>query len=284
MRLAASQYEDLVPLDDFQLDLQLADHASSIESEEVLREYHVVANSRGDTVKVQKVNTMLTTYTLRAQELREMIGDRLMASVLMSFTFSPEDRDKFVNLLVSLLPGVHAGEDTRLHSICMGDVSRRTVNFFSRIAVTDKTYWEKCTKDLSIKKLQDHAGVLYAFIMRSVMALLRPAFIVSTKEGVWMLRTSDSVFAICNKPLDNIRPINPRQDLFVGRYKHHEVLEWEKGVDDPNLLEIGDMMDAKRNCLIRAAHDIKISQTTCEQFLNDSYPLCVKTMKALRGR
>lgn len=283
-----SQYQSIVPIDDF---YQLRDYASSVTSQHI-HQYQVVNSDPGDnTVKVMEVNAMLTTYTLRAQEIRDMIGEEWMVKVLLCLTHGENDRDKFLEMLLALLKGVHANKETRLHSICMGDVSRRTVNFFSRMAINDKTYWQKCPKDVSIKKIQDHVGTLFSFTMGGATALLKPGLVNATKEPVWMLRTSLGVLTVSLHPLNGNgrragmvqKELTPHS-LFLYHYRDNaDVLDWNDGLDSKEITAIRDAVTDKRNSLIREAQNIKLSRQTCDQFLNESYPICVESMKASRG-
>lgn len=280
-----------------------------------------------------------------------MIGDDILVSVLKSFAFdtSPPqparapltrierlqrqmrpdvyraddthlpvaqiEDTSFPTLLIELLQGVHASNNKQLHSICMGDIARKSVNFYTRHPDNDKTYWQSNTKDMSIRKLQSHARELYKFIIEAVTASLKPAYINGTKEFVWVLKTDSTAYAVSTHPLilqsteiinededeDDViammsnfysahnermgstivdeSPSSPENGLIITPLKESDITDCLAGeyLNERKLL--GSIIDNKKAHLLSKLHAFDLDSGRCATFFNESYPICIGSLK-----
>lgn len=274
-RTAQQETHNVIPIDDFSLGKYISSVERHHKSEKVL------THARG-AVQVHELNTTLTTYTLRAEELRELIDDQLLHMVFESLLY--RDNEHFEVLLSKLLEDIHAGKNARLHSICIGDIARKSVNFLSR-APSDKTYWAKYPRDASVKKIQDHACVLFEFIMCVVMALIKPGVFVPTGQPMWFLSTKMHVYGFFSQPITGTateaQAKGNAKKLSMYELKEADVSE-EIANNHPEILAREDM-DRFSQIVIDHVHTIKLEREVCEKFLVDSYPICMNTMKSARG-
>lgn len=264
-----------------------------------------------EKVGVVEVDAIITKYEIRAQELKEMIGEQLLINVLKSFGFDTFDyifQDQITELLLELLRGIHASEDKRLHSICIGDMARGSVNFFSRPPPEDKAYWQSNSRDMAIRRLQAHVRNLYRFVVEAALATLTGVIIKETGEFSWALQTDSHVYSVnhftpeagfefTNEDFMNIYPTNdfwPDEDNNEGEAEDTQklltVIEMKPGTvlrcpkeertEDKRLLN--EAIEKKRLQILAKVDDITINTESCKDFLTESYPICVGTMNATR--
>jgi hypothetical protein len=346
-------------------------YASNVQQTRVQR--NLINGEAGVGTDVAEVDTIITTYHIRANDLREMIPDDLLISVIKSFQIDTSTRrifpiaktaplvsgqlaltarqmdiqrrmqpelkphrrspqvvcdnvseatNQISDLLFSILNGVHGSENKRLHSICIGDMARKNVNFYSRTPLGDKTYWQTNSKELSIRKLQSHVKELYRFIIEAVVGTLKPCFLNTTKDFIWALKTNSEVFAISAEPLIGVHNNVEEPDILIQamnnlfkrqtaeafRTSDHETTDQstrtrEPGegtrvsvtmlrpedvtdcLDDDYLEErkdLSDLIQVKKNQLHFKLNQIELDPRKCLEFLDETYPICVGTLRSTR--
>jgi hypothetical protein len=348
----------LVPLEDFNSETlreSMRKHSNNIQ-------HHTLGMLHGwsglGNMGVAEVS--ITTYEIRAEELRKMIQDDVLLCVLKSFEFDTSDvsrvraapkrledrisqltrqmrpyafvadqsvpmylEDSFTDMLLELLSGVHASENEKLHSICMGDISRKTVNFFSRSPLNDKTYWQANTRETSIKKIQTHVRELYKFVIEAVTASLKAACIVSTDEFVWFLDANGLTYILSDGPLryspiqteknndaqcfhaqmnnfyaahmertvnrdrsvrfDEDSERNERTVVTLTVVDRKEIRECEEEEFPDERRNLANLVETKKAQLLAKLSRFELDSRTCVKFFNESYATCVNTLKTSKN-
>lgn len=294
----------LIPIDDFKI---LSDYATSVEQASVMR------STDDNSFKV----AVVTEYTFRAQELREMIGDELLALVFRTFDFIPgiSNPSRLIELLKTLLMRVHAGKNDRLHAICIGDVSRLTVNVFSRDTPLAKGYWQLNSKKLATRRIQQHAKTVYEFIARASAASLTQVFVKQSGKVGLSLRAGDNRVLVITDDSGGISankkerlnrhqisqlhrqhnlPDVPENHVVISELHDTDVIQFDtaKNKLSPNMLQdandkfkaLREAVNGKRDAMINFVNELDITPEDCDEFLHNSYHTCLKTYRTIEDQ
>lgn len=224
--------------------------------------------------KDMKISLSICAKTLEGQRrLKTMLPRLATGGVVQVLRQLDSDRDQFLdNTLTGILSLVHSQPHVpQLHSVCLSDIARRSVSFYSRNDEED-CQWVVHPQESSMHLLTQHARDLFSCLLEAGLA----ALIIQVWKGE-----------------DVILTMNTGERTLVIRYdEEHDVISVRTERYDPkHFTECPETRSEEAAALLRiieqrkdeVLHAVKRAIPKREQikfFLDHGRPICYPTLQA----
>ncbi len=232
-------------------------------------------NADGD-IEIDRTTTMLTVIKvekhekiiLRTMDARKALTNDMMARTMLGL--NPEQGINQLNLIAtSMIYDVLHHGDTRLHNICLSDMSRGTVRVFSRKPITDQCCWIAHSKDIAPTVIKEYARDLFGFMLEAGMHSLVSAIYKPEKKSCLALNDSTNYSVILMQDSFNSKKLKA-----VHIPSEHLVYSPTKDVE-----HIMQLVQTRKDEVILQLEDLIIQNSDLQKCLGEGRKFCYVTMQ-----
>ncbi len=208
-----------------------------------------------------KIDDVNPEHILRMKCAKEALSKdtfNVISSLLDLKDINMVARDLFYDVLHS--------NDSKLHNICLSDVSRGTVRMLYRIPQTDKVYWAALKKDTAMRAINEYLKSIFIFVLESGFSSL---------EFATCHRNSESFPCLALKGENNSSKIlYANENRFCLSYAQTDELVVSQNYCD-SLMQYAEK---RKNDVIVLLQDMIIDEISIKKWLEDNRQQCHTTM------
>ena len=226
------------------------------------------------------IDTKEAEITIRPKtlEMRNFLMQATPGSIMQVLRQLDSDMDEYLpNTITGILSEVHTRPDVpELHSICMSDIARRSVSFYSRLNEdSDECQWVVHPQESSIQVLTQHARDLFSCLLEIGLAGL-VIQVWKDEEIVLTMTKGERILMVQYE--DDFDQIRVRTNKFDPKYL--TACPESRSSEAAVLLKI--IEDRKTHVLKMVKHRVMPKRKQIDFFLNQGRPVCYPTFNGNR--
>lgn len=207
------------------------------------------------------------------RRLERMLSTSAPGGIMQVLRQLDSNNDEYLeNTITSLLSMVHSQPDVpQLHSVCLSDIARRSVSFYSR-SESDDCRWIVHPQESSMHILTQHARDLFSCILQAGLA----ALIIQVWKGteiILTMNTGDRILVLrYDREFDNIC-------VRTDRYDREFFTECPES-RSAEVAELLKLIENRKEQVLQAVKRAIPKRERIRFFLDYGRPICYPTLQA----